>query len=128
MTTDNRKLLVSEDGFEAFVLSLALGTLETIRSNAWNPDSGIWTIGRPNFKAVMAKLSFPENVKAALEQMDELSAIQDLCGRDAYARHLDESIGVLTQRLKELSERYWCVRFENEPHHVDEHKTLMDDQ
>ena len=85
MIPDNHNLQVSNEGLEAFALCLALGTLVAIRSKAWHPDAGIWTIGRPIFKDLLAKSNFPKNVMDAIEQADELSAIQDLCGMDAYS-------------------------------------------
>ena len=113
MTTDNHNLEVSQEGLEAFALCLALGTLEAIRSKAWDPDAGIWTIGRPIFKSLLEKSNFPKNVMDVFEQADELSAIQKSSGMDAYSRCLDQSITVLTERLKELSDQYWYAGWTN---------------
>ena len=113
METDNHNLEVSKEGLEAFALCLALGVLEAIRSNAWNPDAGIWTIGRPRFKSLLEKSNFPKNVMAVIEQADELSAIHESCGMDAYAERLDQSISILTERLKELSDQYWYAGWTN---------------
>ncbi|MBL8818558.1 MAG: hypothetical protein JNL58_21195 [Planctomyces sp.] len=114
MSNDNHNLEVSKEGLEAFVLCLALGTLEAIRSRAWNPDAGVWTIGRPRFKSLLEKSNFPENVMAVIEQVDELSAIQKFDGVDAYSKCLDQSIAVLTERLKELSDQYWYAGWTNQ--------------
>ncbi len=121
MTTDNHNLQVSKEGLEAFALCLALGTLEAIRSKAWPPDAGIWTLGRPRFKSLLEKSNFPEDVMAVIEQADELSAIQELSGMDAYSKCLNQSITVLTERLKEVSGHYWHAGWTNQLHTENEH-------
>ncbi|MDX1928599.1 MAG: hypothetical protein SFV81_18860 [Pirellulaceae bacterium] len=120
MPTDNHNLQVSKEGLEAFALCLVLGTLEAIRSKAWSPDAAAWTIGRPRFKCLLESSDFPEDVMAVIEQADELSAIRDLSGMDAYSQCLDQSITVLTERLKELSGHYWYAGWTNQVHSENE--------
>jgi len=120
MPTDDHNLRVSKEGLEAFAICLVLGTLEAIRSKAWSPDAGAWTIGRPRFKGLLENADFPEDVMAVIEQADELSAIRDLSGMEAYSQCLDQSITVLTKRLKELAGQYWYADWTNQVHSENE--------
>jgi len=55
MSENYEKLSVSSDTLEPFVLCLALGTLEAMKSKVWSSEAGIWTIGRPNFLSILEK-------------------------------------------------------------------------
>lgn len=83
MPTDDHSLRVFKEGLEAFAICLVLGTLQAIRSEAWSPDAGAWTIGLPRFEGLLENADFPEDVMAVIDQAGEFSAIRDLTGLDA---------------------------------------------
>ena len=114
MTSDFHTLRVSTEDREAFVLCLALGTLEAIRSKAWHPDAGIWTIGRPAFQTFLRNAKLPADVMAVFQIADELSAIQNLSGSNVYLRRLEESIATLVERLRERPNQFWNASWTNE--------------
>ncbi len=42
-------LLVDQESIEAFVICLALGTLQAMLDDVLQEEAGIWTLGRPGF-------------------------------------------------------------------------------
>jgi hypothetical protein len=78
MTQRTKELHIGRDGLESFILCLALGTFEAMRSKAWTAEAGIWTLGRPTFKSLLEISHFPKDVIEVIEQADELAAIQEL--------------------------------------------------
>ncbi len=107
MASNFHTLRISTEDREAFVLCLALGTLAAMRSKAWHPDAGIWTIGRPAFQSILRDAKLPADVLAVFQIADELTAIQDLSGTNVYLQRLDESIATLVERLREHPNRFW---------------------
>lgn len=100
---------------EAFVLCLALGTLEAMRSGAWPLEAGIWTLGRPAFLQPLERGSVAAEVVAELEAADELEALSSLCGRPAADAKLDRMIAAVRSRLSALNDRPWSARWSGRP-------------
>ncbi len=49
MAGGSHSLEIAPSDREAFVLYLALGTLEAMRDGSWPLEAGIWTLGLPAF-------------------------------------------------------------------------------
>ncbi len=97
---------------EAFVLCLALGTLEAMRSGLWPMEAGIWTLARPIFWEALVEID--AEVVTVLQSADELSAIAKLAGYPAAQAALDRMIAVIKARLSVLPEKSWYARWPNE--------------
>ena len=109
MADETHNLEVAQADREAFVLCLALGTLEAMRSGAWPLEAGIWSLGRPAFWQPLVA-SGSEAVKV-LQEADELSALQKLAGRPAAEAALDRMISAVRSRLSALPEKSWYARW-----------------
>ncbi|HEX9960553.1 MAG TPA: hypothetical protein VGB00_06455, partial [Pyrinomonadaceae bacterium] len=101
------KLLVSSETFEPFVLCLALGTLEAMKSKVWSAEAGIWTLGRPNFVDKLEELKVSEETINVLVQFDELSALENLVGRDDFNKELIKIERIIKKRLEDFSGTFW---------------------
>jgi len=100
---------------EAFVLCLALGTLEAMRGGTWPLEAGIWTLSRPVFLQPVASSGVAPEVVAELEGADELEALARLSGRPAADAKLDRMIAAVRSRLSALNERSWYARWSERP-------------
>jgi hypothetical protein len=107
MSENYEQLLVSSETFEPFVLCLALGTLEAMKSRIWSAEAGIWTIGRPNFLDKLEKLKISEETLNLLVQFDELSALEKLVEREDFDRELMKIESSIKKRLEDFSENFW---------------------
>lgn len=114
MSENYEKLLVSSETFEPFVLCLALGTLEAIKSEIWSPRAGIWTIGRPNFLDELEKMNVSEETMNILVEFDELSALEELVEKDIFESKILEIEQAIKSRLKGFAENYWNAKWLNE--------------
>jgi hypothetical protein len=108
-----KKLNIAEADQEAFVLSLALGTLKAIRIGAWPTDAGIWTLSRPRFREPLETIGLPPEVLDIFEGADELSALEQLRGRRAVDELIDKWIETLCSRLAVLSEKSWYAYWDD---------------
>ena len=105
-TEDKTYLLEIGNGDrEAFVLCLALGALEAMRSGLWPLKSGIWTLARPIFWESLVEID--ADVVTVLQSADELSTIAKLAGSPAAQAELDWMIAVIKARLSALPEKSW---------------------
>jgi len=107
-----KKLTIAEADQEAFVLSLALGTLKAIRVGVWPTDAGIWTLSRPCFREPLETIGLPQEVLNIFEGADELSAIEKLLGRKAVDQQIDKWIEILCSRLALLSDKSWYANWD----------------
>ena len=114
MTENYEQLLVNSETFEPFVLCLALGTLEAIKSGIWSSEAGIWTIGRPDFLDKLEELKVSEETLNVLVQFDELSALEKFVGRDEFDQELSKIEREIKQRLESFPESFWNARWEHE--------------
>lgn len=111
MEDDMYHLEVGKADREAFVLCLALGTLETMRRGDWPLDAGIWTLGRPVFWESLVDVD--DKVVEVFQSADELSALAKLVGGPAAEEALDHMIAVVKARLSSLPEKSWYARWSN---------------
>lgn len=105
--TSAYRLEVDAADLEAFVACLALGTLEAIRSGAWSPEAGIWTLAPPIFRRPLERAGLPADLLDVLDRAGELSALGELAGRPAMIAELDRMIAALRARLRETASRPW---------------------
>jgi len=114
MAENYEQLLVSDETFEPFVLCLALGTLEAIKSGVWSSEAGIWTIGRPNFLDKLEELKVSEETINILVEFDELNALEKFVGRDDFNEKLAGIEHSIKKRLADFSQNFWNARWETE--------------
>lgn len=114
MSESYETLLVKTETFEPFVLCLALGTLETIRSEIWSSKAGIWTIGRPNFLDELEKMSVSEETLNILVEFDELSALEEFVSKDDFTDKLNKIEENIKKRLEDFSGKFWSAKWSNE--------------
>ena len=103
------QLEVGRSNREAFVLCLALGTLEAVRRGDWPFEAGIWTLGHPIFWETLVEVD--KNVVVVFQSADELSALAELAGYPAAEKELDRIIAVVRKRLTALPEKSWYARW-----------------
>ncbi len=109
MDDEMYQLEVAKADREAFVLCLALGTLEAMRRGDWPLVAGIWTLGRPVFWEALVEVD--EKVVEVFQSADELSALAELVGYPAAEKELDRMIAVIRARLSSLPEKSWYARW-----------------
>jgi hypothetical protein len=111
MAENYEQLFVSSETFEPFVLCLALGTLEAMKSGVWSAEAGIWTIGRPDFLEKLEELKVSEETLDALVQFDELSALENLVGAEEFERELRKIEEKIKKRLEDFSGAFWNAKW-----------------
>ena len=111
MDAETYLLEVAAGDREAFVLCLALGTLEAMRGGSWPLEAGIWTLSRPVFLQPVSSGGVAAEVVAELETADELEALARLSGRPAADARLDQIIAAVRARLSALKEPSWYARW-----------------
>ncbi len=114
MSENYESLLVNSATFEPFVLCLALGTLEAMKSGVWTPEAGIWTIGRPNFLDKLEELKVSDETMNVLVQFDELSALEKLVENDDFYAELLKIEQTIKKRLADFSTDYWNAKWLSE--------------
>ena len=114
MAENYEQLFVSAETFEPFVLCLALGTLEAMKSRVWSAEAGIWTVGRPDFLEKLDELKISEETVNVLVQFDELSALEKLVDTEEFNRELMKIERKIKERLKDFSGNYWNARWAHE--------------
>jgi hypothetical protein len=114
MAEKYEQLLVSDETFEPFVLCLALGTLEAMKSAVWSSEAGVWTIGRPDFLQKLEELNVSEETIDLLVQFDELNALEKFSGREDFDRELEKIERRIKERLADFSGGFWNARWAHE--------------
>jgi hypothetical protein len=114
MAENYEQLLVSDASFEPFVLCLALGTLEAIKSGVWSSEAGIWTIGRPNFLGKLEELKVSEETINILVEFDELNALEKFVNRDDFDDKLVNIEQNIKKRLENFSKNFWNAKWADE--------------
>lgn len=114
MSDNYEQLLVKSDTFEPFVLCLALGTLEAIKSEIWSSKAGIWTIGRPNFLDELEKMNVSEETKNILVEFDELDALKEFVSEEDFSEKLSKIEENLKKQLENFSTDFWYAKWSNE--------------
>lgn len=114
MAEKYEQLFVSDATFEPFVLCLALGTLEAMKSRVWSANAGVWTIGRPDFLQKLEELNVAEETINLLVQFDELSALEKLVDMEEFNRELAKIERKIKERLEAFSENFWNARWAHE--------------
>lgn len=114
MSDNYEQLSVSVETFEPFVLCLALGTLEVIKSKIWSSEAGIWTIGRPNFLDKLEELKISEETINILAQFDEINALEELKDKESFENEILKIEDSIKKRLKDFSETYWHANWLSE--------------
>lgn len=105
------KLEIHEEGFDSFLICLALGTLYAIRDGALSPDAGIWSLGMPRVWEPFENSSMiSREVIDVLQTCDELSAIQELAPEE-FENAVTELIDRLLAELRESEANVWQVRW-----------------
>ena len=107
MSANYETLLVDAERLEPFVLCLALGTLEAMKSHVWPSEAGVWTIGRPGFLSRLESSSVSPETLDLLVQFDELNALEKLVEREAFVREVAKVEQKLKKRLEEFAGHYW---------------------
>jgi len=115
MHDETHLLEVAAADREAFVLCLALGTLEAVRGGSWPLEAGTWALSRPVFLQPLASGGVAPEVVAELGAADELEALARLSGRPAADARLDRIIAAVGSRLSDLKERSWYARWAERP-------------
>lgn len=114
MSEKLEQLFVSTETFEPFVLCLALGTLEVMKSGIWSPEAGIWTIGRPDFLDKLEEMKISEETINILVQFDELSALEKLVTGDEFEKELEKIEQNIKSRLELFSGSFWNAKWSHE--------------
>lgn len=114
MAENYEQLFVSDETFEPFVLCLALGTLEAMKSEIWSAEAGIWTIGRPDFLEKLEELKVSEETINVLVQFDELSALEKLVDRDEFQEEILKIEQSIKRRLEDFPGNFWNARWSHE--------------
>ena len=114
MAENYEQLFVSSETFEPFVLCLALGTLEAMKTGIWSSETGVWTIGRPDFLEKLEELKVSEETINVLVQFDELNALEKFGGREDFERELLKIESVIKKRLEDFSGNFWNAKWSHE--------------
>ena len=114
MADNYEQLFVSDETFEPFVLCLALGTLEAMKSRVWSAEAGVWTIGRPDFLQKLEELNVSEETINLLVQFDELSALEKLVDMEEFSRELNKIERKIKERLESFAGAFWNARWAHE--------------
>jgi hypothetical protein len=114
MSENYEQLLVNSETFEPFVLCLALGTLEAMKSRVWSSEAGIWTIGRPNFLDKLEELKVSDETINILVEFDELNALENLVDKDDFDRELLKIEQNIKKRLEDFSGDFWSAKWSHE--------------
>lgn len=114
MSENYEQLSVSVETFEPFVLCLALGTLQAIKSGIWSSEAGIWTIGRPNFLDKLEELKISEETLNLLVQFDELNALEELVEKEVFESKILEIEEAIKSRLENFPKNYWQAKWLSE--------------
>ncbi|HEY8559603.1 MAG TPA: DUF3969 family protein [Pyrinomonadaceae bacterium] len=120
MAENYEQLLVSDETFEPFVLCLALGTLEAIKSGVWSSEAGIWTIGRPNFLDKLEELKVSQETINILVEFDELNALEKFVSRNDFNEKISSIERAIKQRLEAFPENFWNARWADEVEKTDD--------
>jgi hypothetical protein len=105
------QLDVSSHTIEPFVLCLALGTVEAIKSEVWNSEAGIWTIRRPIFFEKLKSFGIPQTIIDKLGIFDELSAIEQACNKDDFINVIESIESIIKTRLKDFNDIFWYAKW-----------------
>jgi hypothetical protein len=104
-------LLVGKDQLDAFVICLAIGTLQAIKSKTIPASAGIWTLDPPRFWKPLAEHALvSQDVLEVLQTCDELSAIQELIPNQFEATII-ELLDKLTAELKGIDDPVWRIEW-----------------
>lgn len=114
MTENYEQLLVNSETFEPFILCLALGTLEAMKSKVWSSEAGVWTIGRPVFLEKLEEMKVSNETIDVLVQFDELNALEKLVERDAFNSELIKIEQIIKKRLEDFSKDFWYAKWAKE--------------
>jgi hypothetical protein len=107
------RLNVASSDAEAFILCLAFGTLNAMRSGVWPLGAGVWTLARPAFVETLPRASISDELLDILRRADELSALAELGGRAAADDEMDRMLNTVRARLSSLPEKSWSATWEN---------------
>jgi len=103
---------VSEHEQASFFACLVLGTLQAIKSGALPPTAGIWTLGRPKIREVLAELSTtPPELLHILEVADEFSALSQMAP-DRLQVLLDQLLLDSSNMLRRRQDALWNIDIE----------------
>ena len=111
MSENHEQLLVSSETFEPFVLCLALGTLEAMKSRVWSSEAGIWTIGRPAFLDKLEEMNVTNETIDVLVQFDELNALEKFVEKDDFNAELMKIERAIKKRLEVFSKDFWDAKW-----------------
>lgn len=111
MNEETQKLEISKETVEAFILCLALGTLEAMKSDIWSLDAGIWTIRRPVFFEKLKEFGISQNLLEELDQLDELSALKSASDADKVTAEIERIEKILKQQLSLHSDTFWNAKW-----------------
>ena len=107
MSEKTMNLEIASTSCDAFVMCLALGTLEAMRSGTWPLEAGIWTLGRPVFWEPLKRAGVSEEILDILQTADELAALEKLGGRAAAEAVLDRMLETIRRHLDALPDKNW---------------------
>ena len=106
------QMAIPEKDLITFLACLGLGTLRAIRAGVLHPGAGTWTLAVPGFRAPLeSKSDIPKEMLEVFTSADELSAIQELCGQEAFEEVLDRHIRVLESILAQATGSTWRLRW-----------------
>jgi hypothetical protein len=111
MSENYEQLLVNSETFEPFVLCLALGTLEAIKSETWSSEAGVWTIGRPTFLSKLEEMKIPTEIIDVLFQFDELNSLEKLVEKEDFHNELTKIEMAIKKRLEDFSKDFWYAKW-----------------
>jgi hypothetical protein len=114
MNENYEQLFVSSETFEPFVLCLALGTLEAMKSQVWSSNAGVWTVGRPGFLNKLEEMRVSQETLDVLVQFDELNALEKLVEEEEFYNELIKIEQIIKRRLLDFSKDFWKIRWADE--------------
>jgi hypothetical protein len=102
---------IADEGREALVLCLVLGTLQATRDGLWPLEAWSWTLGRPEFWGPLGRVGIPAEVLAVFPRVNELVALERSVDRITIDAELDRQLSVVRARLADPSVRLRHIRW-----------------
>lgn len=106
------QLRIPEDDLPCFLAYLGIGTLYAIRRRTVPPQTGIWTLARPNvWEFLLSRPNIPKRIIEVFQTADELSGIQTLLP-DQFDGEVKKLIERLEAELNKLKDPTWQIEWD----------------
>lgn len=95
---DTLQLHIKQSNAQFYVATLALGLLIAMKSEKISLETGIWSLGRPEFLNKTLPFCSP-NLQNILQSFDELDALSELSSKQQVMQQIDDWIEYLQNLL-----------------------------